>query len=151
MPYFAAVFAHTDAGWVGTEAELTELAIVDDLADLMREAAVETTGDPVIMLVEQDDEWFAVVRLDGEEEPRVFLSDGRAGRTSELGGLLSELVGNTEDAADEAPDGDPSLLQDLGIEAERLSDLSERALPGDALLALAEKAGFAEEFDRLRD
>ena len=151
VPYFAAVFAQTETGWVGTEAELTELSVVDDLADLMREAAVETTGDPVLLLVEQDDEWFAVVRLDGEEDPRVFLSDGRAGRTSELGGLLAELIGGTEEPADESPGGDPSLLQDLGLAAESLSDLSERALPGDALLSVAEKAGFAEEFDRLRD
>jgi putative tRNA adenosine deaminase-associated protein len=151
VPYFAAVFAQTETGWVGTEAELAELSVVDDVADLMREAAVETAGDPVILLVEQDDEWFAVVRLDGEDDPRAFLSDGRAGRISELGRLLAEFIGAGEESSDEAPDGDPSLLQDLGIEAERLSDLSERALPGDALLTVAEKAGFAEEFDRLRD
>jgi len=78
VPYFAAVFAQTENGWVGTEAELSELSAVDDIADLMREAAVETTGDPVILLVEQDDEWFAVVRLDGEDDPRAFVSDGRA-------------------------------------------------------------------------
>jgi len=152
VPYFAAVFAQTEAGWVGTEAELSELAAVDDVSDLMREAAVETAGDPVIMLVEQDDEWFAVIRLDGDDEPRAYLSDGRAGRTSDIGELLHQLIGSADEGPDdETPDGDPELLRDLGVDADRLGHLSDSALPGDALLVLAEQAGFADEFDRLRD
>jgi putative tRNA adenosine deaminase-associated protein len=120
--------------------------------DLMREAAVETSGDPVLLLVEEDDEWFAVVRLDGDDEPRAFLSDGRAGRTSGLAGIFAQfLVADT--AAPDDPDllGDLELLVDLGLDADRLTTLSERSLPGDALLTVAEQAGFADEFDRLRD
>ncbi|MCW2937544.1 MAG: hypothetical protein JWN00_529 [Actinomycetia bacterium] len=151
MPYFAAMFAQTDTGWMGTEAELADASAMDDVADLMRETAVETTGDPVILLVEEDDEWFAVLRLDGEEDPRVYLSDARASQTSKLAGLLYQFIGSEEWQPGEEPEGDPLLLEDLGTSAADLGDLSERMLPGDALLKVAETAGFAEEFDRLRD
>jgi putative tRNA adenosine deaminase-associated protein len=149
MPYFAAVFARTDQGWLGTETDLAEAEGIDDVADLMREAALETTGDPVLLLVEEDDQWFAVMRLDDQDEPRVFVSDSQAGLTSGLAGLLSQSVG--EEALDGEASGDTMLLEDLGVDAKRLLELSERALPGDALLAIAEQTGFAEEFDQLRD
>ncbi|MCP2340493.1 tRNA adenosine deaminase-associated protein [Actinomadura rupiterrae] len=145
MSYFAAVFARTPQGWVGTEAELAEAESVDDIADQMREAAVESYGDSVVLLVEREDDWFAIVRLDGDGEPRAYVS---AVRDDRLAGLFQPLVG-------EAPDGDPSgdaaLLGDLGVDGEQLSELGERSLPGDALMAVAERAGFGEEFDRLRD
>ncbi|GAA3962059.1 hypothetical protein GCM10023085_50710 [Actinomadura viridis] len=145
MSYFAAVFARTPQGWVGTEAMLAEAENVDDVADLMREAAVESYGDPVLLLVEQDDDWFAAARLDAGGEPRAYVS---AVREEGLGGLFAELVG-------EVPEGDPAgdteVLEDLGVDGKRLAGLGERSLPGDALLEIAEAAGFGEEFDRLRD
>ena len=155
MPYFAAVFAQTEAGWVGTEADLVEAKVMDDVSDLLRESALETGGDPVLLLVEEDDEWFAVLRLDGEEDPRVFLSDTRAIISSELAGLLYQFIGAAEEApdggVDGTPDGDRDLLEDLGADAQELDDLSQRSLPTDALLIVAERAGFADEFDRLHE
>lgn len=145
VSYFAAVFAQTPQGWVGTEAVLDEAESVDDIADLMREAAVESYGDPVVLLVEQDDDWFAVVRLDRDDEPRPYIS---AVRGDGLASLFQQLVGDVPDG-DAA--GDAALLEDLGVDAGRLGELGERALPGDALLSVAERAGFGEEFDRLRD
>ncbi|MES9536781.1 MULTISPECIES: hypothetical protein [unclassified Actinomadura] len=145
MSYFAAVFAQTPQGWVGTEAVLAEAENVDDVADLMREAAFESSGDPVLLLVEQDDDWFAIVRLDRDDEPRAYIS---AVREDGLGSLFQQLVGEVPegDAA-----GDADLLEDFDLDAKRLGELGERALPGDALLTVAEHAGFGEEFDRLRD
>jgi putative tRNA adenosine deaminase-associated protein len=145
--YFAAVFARTEAGWIGTDADLGEIMSLDDVADLMREAAVEAIGDLVLMLVEEDDSWFAVLRLDGDDEPRIFLSDPEAGRTSPIAIHLAEPLGEPSDGR---PAGEVTLLADLGTDADRLVELSERALPGDALTVVAEHAGFADEFDRLR-
>ncbi|RFU42610.1 hypothetical protein DZF91_05660 [Actinomadura logoneensis] len=145
MSYFAAVFARTPQGWVGTEAALAEAESVDDIADQLREAAVESYGDSVVLLVEQEDDWFAIVRLDGDDEPRAYVS---AVRDDRLAGLFQPLVG---DAPDGDPSGDASLLTDLGVDGEQLGELGERSLPGDALLTIAEAAGFGEEFDRLRD
>lgn len=147
MSYFAAVFARTEAGWIGTDADLSEIMSLDDAADLMREAALEATGDLVLMLVEEDDTWFAVIRLDGDDEPRVFLSDPEAGHTSKIAGLFAEPLG---ELTDNEPAGEAALLDDLGTDADRLIELSERALPGDALTIVAEQAGFVDEFDRLR-
>jgi putative tRNA adenosine deaminase-associated protein len=150
VPYFSAVFARSDAGWIGTEPDLTEVTGLDDIADIMREAVVETAADTVVLLVEQEDEWFAVVRLDDGEDPRIFLSDGRAPLSSELADMLSEQFDDSEEAATEDPIGDPELLADLGTSPDALTALGERTLPGDALSVIAEGAGFAEEYDRLR-
>jgi putative tRNA adenosine deaminase-associated protein len=147
VPYFAAVFARTEAGWIGADADLSELIGLDDVADLMRETAVEAIGDLVLMLVEEDDTWFAVVRLDSDDEPRIFVSDPESGRTSKIAALLAEPLGELSDAE---PAGDLALLDDLGTAADRLVELSERVLPGDALTIVAEQAGFVDEFDRLR-
>jgi putative tRNA adenosine deaminase-associated protein len=150
VPYFSVAFARSDAGWIGTETDLSEVAGVDDITDIMRETAVETAGDTVVLLIEEEDEWFAVVRLDDGDDPRVFLSDPRAAQTSDLARMLHEQIGDIEEVPSDEPVGDPALLDDLGIEAERLTRLGERTLPGDALSVIAEKAGFAEDFDRLR-
>ncbi len=147
VPYFAAVFARTEAGWIGADADLTEIMNLDDVADLMRETAVEAIGDLVLMLVEEDDTWFAVIRLDSEDEPRIFLSDPEAGRTSRIAAHLAEPLGETSDGE---PAGEVTLLNDLGTDADRLIELSERAIPSDALTIVAEQAGFVDEFDRLR-
>jgi putative tRNA adenosine deaminase-associated protein len=147
VPYFAAVFARTEEGWIGADADLSEILSLDDATDLMRETAVEAIGDLVLMLVEADDTWFAVMRMDGDDEPRLFLSDPTAGRTSKIAALLAEPLGELPDAE---PAGDRTLLDDLGTDADRLVELSERALPGDALTIVAEQAGFVDEFDRLR-
>ncbi|MCW2943819.1 MAG: hypothetical protein JWR24_536 [Actinoallomurus sp.] len=150
MPYFSAVFARTDAGWIGTEVDLSEVAGVDDITDIMRETAVETAGDTVVLLVEEEDEWFAVVRLDDGEDPRVFLSDPRATLTNELARMLYEQIGVPKDAVSDEPAGDTALLADLGTDPAQLTRLGERRLPGDALSVVAEQAGFAEEYERLR-
>jgi putative tRNA adenosine deaminase-associated protein len=150
VPYFSVAFARSDAGWIGTETDLTEVAGVDDITDIMRETAVETAGDTVVLLIEEEDEWFAVVRLDDGEDPRVFLSDPRAALGSDLARMLHEQIGDLEETPTEDPVGDPELLSDLGITPDRLRELGERTLPGDALSVIAERAGFAEDYDRLR-
>ncbi|HEY7486619.1 MAG TPA: tRNA adenosine deaminase-associated protein [Streptosporangiaceae bacterium] len=147
MPYFAAVFARTEAGWVGADADLSETLNLDDIADLMRETAVEAFGDLVVLLVEEDDTWFGVIRLDGDDDPRVFLSDPEACRKSRIAAPLTETLG---ELPDDEPAGEATLLADLGTDADRLVELSERALPGDALTVVAERAGFVDEFDQLR-
>lgn len=150
MPYFSVAFARSDAGWIGTETDLAEVAGVDDITDIMRETAVETAGDTVVLLIEEEDEWFAVVRLDDGDDPRVFLSDPRATQTSDLAHMLHEQIGEVDEVPDDVPVGDAALLEDLGVTSAGLTMLGERTLPGDALLVIAERAGFAEDYDRLR-
>lgn len=132
---------------MGTQTDLADAEGADDLADLMREVSVETEGDPVLLLVEEDDEWFAIMRLDGEDDPQAFVSDVQA-LTGRLAGLFGHFAADKEGGE---VSGDAALLEDLGVDAKGLLELSDRALPGDALLVIAQAAGFAEEFDRLRD
>jgi putative tRNA adenosine deaminase-associated protein len=150
VPYFSVAFARSDAGWIGTEIDLSEVAGVDDITDIMRETAVETAANTVVLLIEQEDEWFAVVRLDDGEDPRVFLSDPRATLTSGLARMLHEQIGEIDEVPTDDPVGDPGLLADLGTDAARLTELGERRLPGDALSVIAEQAGFADDYERLR-
>ena len=70
--YFAALLARTEDGWEASDTELDDVETLSDLTDLAREASDE---DTVLVLIEQEDAWFGVVRVDGEEEPRLFVSD----------------------------------------------------------------------------
>ncbi len=160
MSYFAATFARTlEGSWQGSDQGLDRVENLEDFVELMRDTGHD--GEPVVCLVEENDEWFAVLRVDGDSEPRVFLSDLRAPLSSELAATLYEGVGpraETEQEAEPAraaagePGGDTEVLADLDMSADELVELcvEEGLLPGDALAALAERLGFQEELDRFR-
>jgi putative tRNA adenosine deaminase-associated protein len=120
--YFAALLARTEDGWEASDTELDDVETLADLADLAREAA--TDDEPVLACIEQEGEWFGVVRVDGEDDPRVFVSDAAAAMRSSYGEILlsDELLGRepedpaaldqlvdldgTEDGEPESDDGD---------------------------------------------
>ncbi|MFE9422652.1 hypothetical protein ACFYNO_06805 [Kitasatospora sp. NPDC006697] len=110
MAYFAAVLARTEDGWDVSETELDNVETLADLADLAREAAQD--DDTVLVFIEQEDSWFAVVRVDGEEDPRIFVSDAAAAARSSYGDvvLTEELVGRAGDSEFEDLD---SLVTEL--------------------------------------
>jgi putative tRNA adenosine deaminase-associated protein len=91
--YFAALLARTEDGWEASDTELDDVETLSDLADLAREASTE--DDTVLVLIEQEDGWFGVVRIDGEEEPRIYVSDAAAAARSSYGEILltDELLG----------------------------------------------------------
>ncbi|MFJ7151241.1 hypothetical protein ACIQVT_24080 [Streptomyces sp. NPDC100445] len=103
--YFAALLARTEDGWEASDTELDDVETLSDLADLAREASPDE--DTVLVLLEQEDAWFGVVRVDGEEDPRIYVSDAAAARRSAYGELLltDELLGR-EPGADDGPDLD---------------------------------------------
>ncbi|MBV2356887.1 hypothetical protein KUM39_21345 [Streptomyces sp. J2-1] len=103
--YFAALLARTEDGWEASDTELDDVETLSDLADLAREASPEE--DTVFVLIEQEDSWFGLVRVDGEEDPRIFVSDASAAARSAYGELLltDELLGR-EPGADDGPDLD---------------------------------------------
>lgn len=163
---FTAAFVRTAEGWSGAEVDLSDAEIADDLGDLVQEAlgealseeGVELAGDELTLLcAEMEDEWFAIVRYEGDQEPRVFLSDVQAGAGDRFGQMFTDLAGVAPDkeGGNELgvrPVGDLDLLGDLGVSREELMELSmeEGVLPADTLSVIAERLGFAEEFDRLR-
>ncbi|MEU4034066.1 tRNA adenosine deaminase-associated protein [Streptomyces collinus] len=103
--YFAALLARTEDGWEASDTELDDVETLSDLADLAREASPDE--DTVFVLIEQEDSWFGLVRVDGEEDPRIFVSDAAAAARSAYGELLltDELLGR-EPGADDVPDLD---------------------------------------------
>ncbi|MFF9490011.1 hypothetical protein [Streptomyces sp. NPDC014676] len=102
--YFAALLARTEDGWEASDTELDDVETLSDLADLAREASPDE--DTVLVLIEQEDGWFGVVRVDGEEDPRVYVSDAAAAARSSYGEILltDELLGR--EPGDDGPDLD---------------------------------------------
>lgn len=170
MPWFAAALARTDDGWTGTEVDLSELADLEAVTEHLRDLAGDGDG-PALLLLEEDDEYLAIVRVDGDalSEPRVFLSDLRAVQASGVAAMLWEGDAALEREGGEGDDdegeedegtrpvaepaGDTSLLADLGTPADDLLRLcaEEGQLPGDVMTELCERAGCADVLDGLRE
>ena len=165
MSYFAAALVRTEQGWTGSELDLDDYEDLESLVEGLRDLSTDDAGS-VIMLLEEDDEYVAVVRVDGGsrslDEPRVFLSDRRAVQGSDVAAMLweeADLQEVGEDDEDEgtrpvaAPVGDAALLADLGTPAADLLRLcaSEGLLPADVLTELCERAGCADVLEELRD
>ena len=175
MSHFAALAARTDDGWHSTEVELEGLADIDEVAEVMRDASVD--DGPVLLFVEEDDEWFAIVRVDGVGEPSTFISDARVVPGSELAALVyeEEVVEDVlelpevslddddddveleeEEESATRPDAEPrdatDVLADLGISAPQLLAMcaEEGMLPADVITAVCERLGCAEEIEVYR-
>ncbi|MEU1039911.1 hypothetical protein [Streptomyces sp. NPDC005907] len=103
--YFAALLARTEDGWEASDTELDDVETLSDFTDLAREATVD--DDTVLLLIEQEDGWFGVVRVDGEEDPRIYVSDAAAASRSSYGEILltDELLGR-EPGDPDVPDLD---------------------------------------------
>ncbi|CAM5546815.1 tRNA adenosine deaminase-associated protein [Streptomyces narbonensis] len=94
--YFAALLARTEDGWEASDTELDDVETLSDLAELAREASDD---DTVIVYIEQEDAWFGIVRIEGEEDPRIYVSDGAAAARSSYGEILTrEILGDDLDA-----------------------------------------------------
>ncbi|GGZ17224.1 hypothetical protein [Streptomyces nitrosporeus] len=99
--YFAALLARTEDGWEASDTELDDVETLSDLTDLARDASVDE--DTVLVYIEQEDAWFGVVRVDGEEDPRIYVSDASAAARSSYGEILltDEMLGREPGAGDE--------------------------------------------------
>ncbi|HEY7046099.1 MAG TPA: tRNA adenosine deaminase-associated protein [Jatrophihabitantaceae bacterium] len=159
MSYFGAVLARSDDSWRAVEVDLDDCESLDDLLDVAR----DVTGDVRLLVVEQDDEYAVLARVDSDDEARVFLSDGHAADEYPIAALVADeldeigedVLDGDEDAPpahDSAPFGDASVVDDLGTSAGELLELCahEGTLPIDLIVAVCEKAGCADAFEALR-
>jgi putative tRNA adenosine deaminase-associated protein len=172
VAYFTAVIARANSAWRARDVEVDDAASLEDLTDALRGVAV---GDqPVLAVIEHEDEWFALVRVDGDDEPRLFVSDLYSASHSHYGSLLApaadvdsadEIDDDDEDddedsdgeAEEEEPKiaawaGETDLLEDLGISGRTLRKLVEENGddPGAVLAEVGEVVGFVELLDALR-
>lgn len=159
MAHSALALAPTPAGWQAWDVDLAEVDDLDGVSELLRETAEPATA--VVLFVEENDEWFGIVRVVGEEDPRVYLSDRRATTTSDLASrVFSDALAAPEPGEDDdessrpeiEPAGDADLLADLGTSGDKLAELTaeEGLLPGDVIAALTEAAGALDVVEALR-
>jgi putative tRNA adenosine deaminase-associated protein len=177
VAYFTAVVARAGSAWRARDVELDEAGgDLDGLADVLRSVAVD--DEPVIAVLEHEDEWFALFRVDGDEEPRLFVSDLPAASLSgyaellapaadvQLAGDASEPATEAEAEADDEDDdggsapvvvtaawaGDADLLEDLGVSGTALRRLVEQhgEDPAAVLVDVGEQIGFGELLEALR-
>ena len=141
--YFAALLARTEDGWEASDTELDDVETLSDLTDLAREAGAD--DDTVIVFIEQEDAWFGILRIEGEEDPRIYVSDGAAAARSSYGEILTrELLGDDgDDDADEldaldldgTEDGEPALREEDDDEETGVAADAVPAAPvGDRLI-----------------
>jgi putative tRNA adenosine deaminase-associated protein len=160
VSYFAVLLTESTGTWNGEEVSLTDVEDLDTLVETIRDRADGARG---LLMLEEDDEYLAAVRVDGDDDPRVFVSDSRVIKTSPLAGmLLAEALGDdttVDDDEDEEsvrpeaePIGDTDIVDDFGISSSALLDLcaTEGMLPADVMTAIAEKAGCVDLLDEIR-
>jgi putative tRNA adenosine deaminase-associated protein len=152
VSYFTAVVARDGRKWSAHDVDVESLEDLAELAAEMRVVAADE--EPVLLLVEREDAWWGVVRVDGEDDPRVFVSDAAGVAASRYAAVLDIATEPAdEDAVVKAGAcaGDFDVLADLGTSPATLQEMCEdELLPMDALAAVAEGAGFGEVLDSLR-
>lgn len=152
MSYFTAVLAREGRTWRAHDVDVESIKDRDELTGELR--AVAEDDEPVLLLVEREDAWWAVVRIDGDDDPRVFVSDGAGAAASSYSELLELDVDADDDEEVEVMGGcagDLDVLGDLGTSPEVLREMCDDEVPPmDALATVAEAAGFAEVLDSLR-
>jgi len=176
--YFAALLARTEDGWEASDTELDDVETLSDLTDLARDTSVDE--DTVLVLIEQEDAWFGLVRVDGEDDPRIYVSDAAAAARSSYGEILltDELLGRepdddvadldsldldgTEDGEPESTDDEDGAAPDTAVphgplgDSQILGDLGVgekqlRALDAeDALTAIADALGASDVLETVR-
>ncbi|MDI3423656.1 tRNA adenosine deaminase-associated protein [Streptomyces luteolus] len=169
--YFAALLARTEDGWEASDTELDDVETLSDLADLAREATSGGYDDEtVLVFIEQEDAWFGIVRVEGEDDPRIYVSDAAAASRSSYGEILvtDELLGRepgssddsarleelvdldgTEDGEPENPSDDDTDDSDDGDSSVPAGPLGDTAILDD--LGLSEKELLSLRTDALNE
>ena len=109
VSYFTAVLARHARGWRVLDLDVDDAEDLDELADLVRNAL--PGAGPGLAIIEREDSWFALVRVDDDGEPRPFVSDLRESLRSRYAVVL-------ESAADIDIPADLDGLADVPVDDE---------------------------------
>lgn len=161
MSYIATALAQSADGWRSRDVDMDSVEDLDALVELLRDLS---EGGSVLFFLEEDDEYLAIVRVDGDDDPRTFISDDRAVGTSALAAMVMEDVPpRDEPESDEDDDdgprpdaevaGDTEILAAFGTPAKKLVSLcaTEGMLPADIVTAICEAAGCGDILDEIRE
>ena len=149
MSYFTAVLARKGPDWSPRPVDVDSISDAAELADVTARLQLAADGtEPILVLIEREDAWWAVLRIDGDDDARVFVSDVEGVAATPYAGLLEAGV---EPVTGGSFGGDLDVLSDLGTSADELREMCEEELvPMDAMASIAEAGGFAEVLDSLR-
>src|SRR3954447_6311635 len=89
VSYFSAVIGRSGSGWRALDVDLEDADSLDEVAHHLRAVA---NGGCVLALLEHEDEWFALIRVDDEDEPRAFVSDLEASQKGHYADLLAPVA-----------------------------------------------------------
>lgn len=89
VAYFTAVIARSGADWRAVDVDVEDAETLDELAELLKAARRD---GPVLAVLEREDDWFALVRVDGDDDDaRSFVSDLAATERGHYGPLLAPV------------------------------------------------------------
>jgi len=88
VAYYTAILARSGERWQLRPSDIDSPEDLADVTDAVRQAG---RGGGGLALVEREDEWFAIVRVDEEEDPRIFVSDLGAARKGPFGVLFEDV------------------------------------------------------------
>jgi putative tRNA adenosine deaminase-associated protein len=150
VAYFAALLARYADEWQARDVDLDEVDDGMGLVEFIREAAEDEEPDTAVLLLEQEEVWFAVVRLDLDEDPRVFAADLAAVRRSGYADLLM-----ADSLAPLGPDGTPlePIVHAAAVEEEddEAEDLDEVAVDEEEYTGPSTPSGPAGDANLLAD
>lgn len=113
VSYFSAVISRSGRSWRALDVDLEDLESLDEVAEHLRAVA---NGGPVLAVLEREDEWFALIRVDDDNDPRVFVSDLDATQRSHYAEMLAPVADvELEEYADlRNPSAATTAAADLG-------------------------------------
>ena len=89
VAYFSAVIARSGADWRTVDVDVEDAETLDELAALLKAARRD---GPVLAVLEREDDWFALVRVDGDDDDaRSFVDDLAATEGGHYGPLLAPV------------------------------------------------------------
>jgi putative tRNA adenosine deaminase-associated protein len=91
VSYFSAVIGRHGTKWRALDVDVEDVESLDELADHMRAAGHD--AGPVLAVLEREDSWFALLRVDTgtDDDCRAFVSDLGATERSQFADLLAPV------------------------------------------------------------
>lgn len=152
VSYFTAVLAKSDAGWRAVVVDIEDAESLDELAESLRALS---RGGPVLAVLEREDAWFAMVRVDGDEDARSFVSDLAATERSQYAALLgpvgdvdmaqyAHLRPPRQELAPDQDDDDADFSEDDDLVVLGADDDAEAPAPTSSMAVSGEPARAAQ-------
>jgi putative tRNA adenosine deaminase-associated protein len=89
VSYFSAVIGRNGSGWRALDVDVEDLESLDEVAEHLQAVG---HGGPVVAVLEREDEWFALIRVDDDAEWRAFVSDHDASQRGHYAQLLAPVA-----------------------------------------------------------